>query len=84
MVRHEPMDMRFLEENPTFTQAFSNVGCLRFCQKLQGYHGKISKEFSINFIGTGSKVGVLIFSVSLDTISQATKIPNSGELWFKV
>ena len=37
----------------------------------------------MNFVGYASKVGILSFTVSLETISQATEIPRSGEEWFK-
>ena len=37
----------------------------------------------MNFIGTTSKVGVLNFMVSPETISQAKEIPRTGEGWFK-
>ena len=37
----------------------------------------------MNFVGTASKVGVLSFVVSPETISQAIDIPRMGEEWFK-
>lgn len=82
-VRHEPMDLKLLNEDPSFVEAFSNVRCLQFCQKLQGFHAQISKDFVVKFTATASKVGVLNFTVSPDTIYQATEIPREGEEWFK-
>lgn len=72
VVRYEPMDMKLLEEDLTFIQAFFSVWFLRFRQKLHGYHGKLAKYFSINLIGTNSKVVMLSFVVSPDTIDQVT------------
>ena len=74
-VRYEPMGLNILNEDPSFMDAFRNVGCLQFCQKIRGFHAHISKYFVTNFIGIASKVGILNFTVSPDTISQATKIP---------
>ena len=59
--------MKLLEEDPSFTQEFSSMGCLYFYHKLQGYHGKIAKEFAINFTGKKYKVGMLNFPVSPNT-----------------
>jgi hypothetical protein len=84
VVRYEPTYMKLLEEDPTFVQSFANMGCLRFCQKLQGFHAQITKDFTLNFTGIGTKVGILSLNVSPDTISHATEIPRSGETWFKV
>lgn len=82
-MHYEPMDMKFLEEDCTFVQAFANMGCLRFCQKLKGYHWKIVKYIVVNFTRRGTKVGILSFAVSSDTIAHATKIPRSREMWLK-
>lgn len=46
--------MKPLEEDPIFAQSFAKVGCLRFCQKLQGFHAQITMEFTLNFTGTGT------------------------------
>ena len=82
-VRYEPMDLKLLNEDPSFVEALNNFRCLKFCQKLQGFHAQISKDFLVNFTCTNSKVGVLNFTLSPETISQATKIPREGEEWFK-
>ena len=49
---------------------------------MQGFHGRISKEFATNFTGTSSKLGMLKFFVSLGTIAQATEVSRRGEEWF--
>ena len=56
---------------------------MQLCHKLQGYHAHVSKDFAMNFIGIGSKVGIHNFIVSHETISQEIKIPRSGEECFK-
>ena len=83
VVSYEPMDLKLVNEDPSFAAAFTSAGSMIFFQKLQGYHAQFSKDFAVNFVGTASKVGVLSFVVSPKTISQATKIPRTGEEWFK-
>ena len=56
---------------------------MRFYQKLQGYHAQVSKDFVLNFFATNSEVVILSLKVSPKNIAQATKIPRSGEEWFK-
>ena len=77
------MDMNLLNEEPNFVKALKNTGCMRFCQKLQGFHTQISNEVATNFTGTTSKVGILNFSVSPKTIAQGIEIPRQGEECFK-
>ena len=50
---------------------------------MQRGHPEVAREFSLNFDGTKMKVGVLEFEVSEMTIETTTKIPNTGEKWFK-
>ena len=46
-------------------------------------HLEVAKEFTLNFDGTKTKVGILEFEVSEMTISTTTRIPNTRERWFK-
>jgi hypothetical protein len=50
---------------------------------MQRGHLEVSRDFSLNFDGTKTKVGTLELDVSEETIAVATEIPNSGERWFK-
>jgi hypothetical protein len=43
----------------------------------------VAREFSPNFDGTKTNVGILEFEVSELSISAKTEIPNIGEIWFK-
>ena len=73
-LRHEPEDMKAITEDPTVMEAFRRAGFLRFCEKLQGYHTHVSKEFSMNFNGTTTKVGMLSFSITPEDIAAITEI----------
>lgn len=82
-LRNEPEVLDVLLKNNEVEQAFKQVGCWRFCEKLQGGHMQVTKEFSLNFTGLNSKVGVLELPISLEVISTVTKIPRGQERWFK-
>ena len=83
MVMFEPLSTTMLDENPMFKDSFRQVGCLRFCQKLEGFHVQVARDFALNYDGIKSKVGPLEITISPDSIAQATKIPRFGEQWFK-
>ena len=81
--RYEPMDLKLLNEDPTSMEVFRRICCLQFCQRLQGFHAQVSKDFATNFIGTTSKVGILNLTVTPERISLATGIHGGGEECFK-
>jgi hypothetical protein len=83
IVRLEPQGLQLLDSDPTFRETFQRVGCLTFCERLQGHHMEVAKEFSLNFDGVKTKIGPLEFQVSEDTIATTTGIPVQGEKWFK-
>ena len=71
-LRYEPSDMNLINEDPTASEVFRRTWCLQFFQILQGCHVQVSKEFSLNFIGTTAKVGMLNLTKTLETIVAAT------------
>jgi hypothetical protein len=83
IVRFEPQGLRLVNADPTIRASFEQVGCIRFCEKIQGYNMKVEKEFPLSFNGIGAKVGNIQFQVSEDTIVSVTEIPAHGEQWFK-
>jgi len=84
VLRFEPQNLDLFEGNPNFIDSFRQVGCYRFCEKMQGYHKQMSMDFALNFDGIKTKVGPLEVAVNPDSISAATEIPRVGEKWFKV
>jgi hypothetical protein len=46
MVRHEPEDIKFLQEYPACLEMFQREGCYTFCKKLQGYHNEVARAFA--------------------------------------
>jgi hypothetical protein len=83
IARTQPYDMQLLNSKPLFMEAFQRIGCINFYQNMQREYPKVAKEFSFNFNGTKTKVGMLEFDVSEHSISVAIEIPNCEEKWFK-
>ena len=71
-LRYDPSDMNLLNEGPTYLEFLRRTGCFQFFQILQGCHVQVSKEFSISFNGTASKVGMLNLTITLETIATST------------
>ena len=82
-LRNEPEGLDIILKENVVEQAFKLVGCWRFCEKLQGGHMQVTREFDLNFTGLNSKVGVLELPISLEVISTVTEIPRGQEIWFK-
>jgi len=81
ILRFEPSNCNQITSSPFFVKFFEDVNCLGFCQRVQEirYHEHLTsifplalKEDKIIIVGTD-------FMFSVDTISQATGIPNHGE-----
>ena len=75
--------MQLLYSDPLMREAFQRVGCINFYQNMQRGHLEVAREFSLNFNGTKTIVGMLEFEVSKLSIYFSTEIPNTGEKWFK-
>jgi len=83
IVRFKPQGLQLLDSNPIFRETFQAVGCLTFCEKLQGGHMEVAKQFSLNFKGAKTKVGSLEIQVIEQIISSTIRIAMQGERWFK-
>jgi hypothetical protein len=51
VLRCEPQSLKLVNFDPAFRVSFEQVGCMRFCEKIQGYNVQVTKEFSLNFNG---------------------------------
>ena len=53
-LRQELGDISYLEVHPKVYKLFQEVGCYKFCEKIQGSHQQVAEAFSLSF--DGSKV----------------------------
>jgi hypothetical protein len=77
------MDMHLFDTEPMAREMFQRAGCLSFFQNMQRGHSKVAKQFALKFHGNKTRVGDLEFEVTEASISDTTRIPISGENWFK-
>ena len=68
IVRIEPYDMQLFTVEPLIKEVFQRVVYINFYHKMLRGHPKVEKEFSLNFYGTKTKVGILEFEVSKRTV----------------
>lgn len=57
IVRFELQYLTFINADPTIIVAFEKVGCIRLCEKTQGYNAQINKKFAMKFNGLEANVG---------------------------
>ena len=82
-LRIEPEGLESLTRDKYVEEAFKKVGCWRFCEKLQGGHNQVIKEFATNFTRSNTKVVFLNLPISSEVVSAVMEIPRGEERWFK-
>jgi hypothetical protein len=83
LLRKELSDITYLESHPEICQMFRDVGCYRFCEKLQGFHQGVAEAFALTFDGAKAKVGTIEVQVDEAIVAVVTEMPRTGERWFK-
>jgi hypothetical protein len=83
LLRKELNDITYLESHPEIFQMFRDVGCYRYCEKLQGFHQGVAEAFALTFDGAKAKVGTIELQVNEAIVAAATEMPRTGERWFK-
>ena len=82
LMRKELQDTSYLEAHPQACELFKEVGCYRFCQKLQGYHQGITESFSKSFDGFKVQLEPMVMQIDESSFVAATDMPREGERWF--
>jgi hypothetical protein len=83
LLRKELNDITYLESHPEIFQMFRDVGCYRFCEKLQGFHQGVAEAFALTFDGAKARVGTIEVQVNEAIVAATTEMPRTGERWFK-
>jgi hypothetical protein len=79
----EPTDTSLIDKDPHNVDSFKHMCCWRFFQKLQGHHLQVSKDFVQNYQEGKTKFGPVEIHLTANFIAKVTKIPRSGECWYK-
>ena len=82
-LRKELDDICYLESHPEVCQLFKDIGCYRFCEKIQGSHQQVAKSFSLTFDGRKEVIGKEEFQVDESLIAEVIELPRTGESYFK-
>jgi hypothetical protein len=78
IVRFEPQSLDLVNANRMIRVSFEQAGCMRFCEKVQGYNVQLTKQFSLKFNGVSTTIVGITFPVLEETISIVTEIPMQG------
>ena len=82
-LRKELGDIIYLEVHLEVYQFFKDVGCYRFCEKIQGSHQQVAEAFSLSFDGSKVVIGKEEFLIDETLIIEVIELPSTGEKWFK-
>ena len=82
-LRKELNDKTYLESHLEIFQMFRDVGCYRFCEKLQIFHQGVAEAFVLTFDGAKARVGTIEVQVNEAIIAATTEMSRTGERWFK-
>ena len=75
VLRYEPQELTLVNSDLAYRVSFEHVGCMRFCERIQGYNVKLTREFSLNFNGVNKIIVGVTFPVLEETISAVIEIP---------
>jgi hypothetical protein len=75
----EPTGISLSEQNPDHLDEFKCLGCLRFCQKLDGHHWEVSHDFVKNYREGKTQVGPMEINLTVDLIVEVIEIPMTSE-----
>ena len=71
-LKQELVDINYLEAHPEVCKLFQDVGCYRFCEKIQGFDQKVAEEFSLSFDGSKRVIGKDTFHIDETLITEVT------------
>ena len=82
-LRQELGDISYLEAHPEVCKLFQEVGCYKFCEKIQGSHQQMAEAFALSFDGSKAVIGKEEFHIDETLITEVTELPGTREKWFK-
>ena len=76
-LRQELGDISYLEAHTEVFQFFNDVGCYKFCKKIQGSHQQVAKAFALSFDGSKALIGKEEFMVDETLIAEVAELPRT-------
>jgi len=85
IIREEPSNLKELEASQLAVTCFRYLGCYEFCEQVERvqYYMELTRLFMAHLQDKKVTLARVTFTVSPSIISDATKIPNVGEKWYK-
>ena len=77
-LRKELGDISYLEAHPEVCKLFQEVGCCKFCEKIQGSHQQVAEAFSLSFDGSKEGIGKEEFYIDENIITKVIEPPCIG------
>ena len=84
-VREEPTTLTELQACPLAMSCFQHQSCYEFCQNVASiqFHHELAHLFVLHLHGDQAILAGVTFTLTPESISWATGIPNIGEPWHK-
>jgi hypothetical protein len=79
LLRKELSGITYLESHPDIFHMFRDIGCYRFCEKLQGFHQGMAEAFALNFDRAKAKVGTIEVQVDEAVVAAVTEMARTGK-----
>jgi hypothetical protein len=82
-IRLEPQELELINEDPNVREYFEQVGCVFYCEKIQGYNVKLVEQLTLRFNVFFVIIAGITFQVTEETLSAGIEIIPRGERWYK-
>jgi len=84
-VREESITLTELQAYPLAMSCFQCQSCFESCQKVASvqFHHELARLFVLHLHGDQATLAGVTFTLTLESVSLATDIPNIGEPWNK-
>lgn len=85
IIREEPTSLRELQACRLVVSCFRHQACFEFCEMVERvqFHHELANFFLTHLDNNEVTLARVTFEISPTVISEATKIPNVGEKWYK-
>jgi len=85
ITREEPTNVRELQASSLEFSCFRHLECYEFCELVERvqFHHELARLFVAHLHNNEVTLVGVTFTVSPSIISEATRIPNVGEKWYK-
>lgn len=85
ITKEEPTSLRELQAYPLAVSCFRHQACFEFCEMVERvqFHHELARLFVTHLHNNEVTLTGVTFRISSTIISEATRIPNVGEKWYK-